>query len=347
MAATIGIKLANGDFYSIMEENSVVKKRLVLTTAHNNQKSVQIDFYKSIIRSMIDAMYIGTLVVNHIGPVRKEEPSIELVISSTADGVITAESTDLGNPARERQQLSLSLRSFEEDPGDYSGFEIEDERADAENGAANQDFYDQPDSNGEKKFPWKIVIIIGLILALLCLALWFFLFKNGGIFGGSGASGKAQTAPPSAPAAAEAPRTPPEPPKAAETAPPAAAETAAPAEPPKAAESATAETAAPKAAEPAKPEIIDTPPPEPQAAADPALQSRRRIAPVSSYKVPQTIPAEGVVYKIRWQDTLWDIADAFYRNPWLWTRIARHNRIQNPDLIVSGTEITIPPRNAR
>ena len=51
---------------------------------------------------------------------------------------------------------------------------------------------------------------------------------------------------------------------------------------------------------------------------------------------------EGIRYQIRWGDTLWDIADTYYRNPWLYPRIAKYNNITDPDFIVSGTYITIP-----
>ena len=50
----------------------------------------------------------------------------------------------------------------------------------------------------------------------------------------------------------------------------------------------------------------------------------------------------GVWYQIKWGDTLWDIAATYYRNPWLYPRIARENRITNPDLIFAGTRIFIP-----
>jgi nucleoid-associated protein YgaU len=66
---------------------------------------------------------------------------------------------------------------------------------------------------------------------------------------------------------------------------------------------------------------------------------------VSSYNVPAVIPPEGAPYRIRWGDTLWDISEAFYRNPWLYPRIARFNNIRNPNRIISGTTIRIPPRN--
>ncbi|MDR0719400.1 MAG: Hsp70 family protein, partial [Treponema sp.] len=95
MASTIGIKIANGEFYSIIEENAVVKKRLILTTVHDSQKSVQIDLYRSVAKTMADALYIGSLVVENIRPRPKGEPSIELVIASNQEGEITADAVDL------------------------------------------------------------------------------------------------------------------------------------------------------------------------------------------------------------------------------------------------------------
>lgn len=47
-------------------------------------------------------------------------------------------------------------------------------------------------------------------------------------------------------------------------------------------------------------------------------------------------------YKIIWGDTLWDIADAHYRNPWLYRKIADFNGIKNPDYIIAGKWILIP-----
>ncbi|MDR1144205.1 MAG: LysM peptidoglycan-binding domain-containing protein [Spirochaetaceae bacterium] len=61
--------------------------------------------------------------------------------------------------------------------------------------------------------------------------------------------------------------------------------------------------------------------------------------------MPTTIPPEGIVYKVRWGDTLWDISEAFYRNPRLYPIIVRSNKISNPNLIVGGTELTILPRD--
>ena len=61
-------------------------------------------------------------------------------------------------------------------------------------------------------------------------------------------------------------------------------------------------------------------------------------------KVEEKAP-EQVIYRIRWGDTLWDLADSYYKNPWLYRKIAKANNIKNPDVIISGTDIVIPPLN--
>lgn len=72
------------------------------------------------------------------------------------------------------------------------------------------------------------------------------------------------------------------------------------------------------------------------------------VAPQSELVVPAPKPAEkpkmtgDIRYRIKWGDTLWDISEAYYKNPWRYPRIARYNNIKNPDLIISGTDILIP-----
>jgi hypothetical protein len=211
MAGTIGIKLANGQFYPIMNESLTVKKRLVLTTAHDYQKSVQIDLYKSPDNTMNGALYIGNLVFNTIAPQAKGGPSIELVIDAAGDGVITAEAFDMADLSGERQQLSLDLKSFEEDTADYSGFSIDEDAGDAEtapeflletpeeetvgevpaltNGEAadkaaeDTNLYAKPDEGEDKEEEeGGIPVLLGIviILLLLCAGLWFFLFRAAG-----------------------------------------------------------------------------------------------------------------------------------------------------------------------
>ncbi len=74
------------------------------------------------------------------------------------------------------------------------------------------------------------------------------------------------------------------------------------------------------------------------------------IVKIEAEVVEPEVPAvqkteeKGVSYKIKWGDTLWDISDSYYKNPWLYPKIAKFNSIKNPDLIISGTWITIPPK---
>jgi outer membrane biosynthesis protein TonB len=336
MEETIGIKIANGEFYPIIDGSVRSKKRLILTTVHNKQRSVQIDLYKSIAKTMADAFYIGSLVIENIKPKPKGEPSIEMVVSSSEDGEISAEAIDLDTSAGgQHQYLNVSLKSLDEDIRDdeIPDFELE------QNDSPPTGLYERAETikNKEKKkfFPWIVVIIAGVLVIGLCLALWFFFVRGKGASAGSlntetpPAVSRPVPPPPPAPAQPAAPAPVPPPP-------PAPAQPAAPVRP----------------AAPPQPAVRQPPaqtPPVITAPAQPkppvAVKRTRPPAPVSSYKVPATIPRNGVAYKLRWGDTLWDIAAAFYRNPWLYPRIARHNGIRNPNLIISGRTIRIPPKN--
>jgi hypothetical protein len=324
VASTIGIKIANGEFYPILEEHSSVKKRLILTTVHDSQKSVQIDLYKSTVKNMADALYIGSLVIEKISPKPKGAPSVELTIASNPMGEIIADAVDLdaqGKSLGEHYHLSISLASLEEDGNDITIPDFELESYDS----PPTELYEKGSSDNDLNRRLPLLLIIGgAVIIVLWLGIWFFL-TNGAVlnrlipgFGTPPAPEAPVEAPPleAAPAAPEAEK-------------PAAADV--PAEPP---------AEAPPAAEPA----VIAAPAEPRPAS-PARSRERAPAPVSQYKIPTIIPREGVPYKIQWGDTLWEISEAFYRNPWLYARIARFNNIRNPNRILSGTTIRIPPRN--
>jgi hypothetical protein len=327
MASSIGIKQANGDFYSILEENQAAKKRLVLTTVHDNQKSVQIDLYKSYSKSMADALYIGSIVVENISPKSKGEPSIEMTLTSTKDGAISADAVDLGNPSNEHH-LSVSLKSFEDDKNEYPDFEMDGEHG----------YQKITDEEKERPFPWVVLLIIGLALALLCLGFWFYLFRTEG---GAEFRQSLTAAIPAGfarptPAVSEGPVAVSEQPSAVPGQPPEA-----PVKPP------AVSAQSPPTAEPARP----PPAPQPKVITTPSKPSpagvnrKRPSAPVYSFHIPAAIPPEGIAYRVRWGDTLWDISEAFYRNPRLYSVIVRSNKISNPNLIVGGTELTILPRD--
>ena len=69
----------------------------------------------------------------------------------------------------------------------------------------------------------------------------------------------------------------------------------------------------------------------------------REVVPEKAEPAPEAKP-QAVRYRIKWGDTLWDLSDSYYRNPWLYPIIARENKIKNPDVIIAGTYIMIPPR---
>ena len=307
MAGTIGIKIANGDFYPIIEENSPVKKRLVLTTVHDKQNNVQIDLFRSISKSMLDAQYIGSLVVEDISSKPKGEPSIEMILSADRDGNINAEAYDLdAGPNGERQTLNVSLQNMDSlaDMDENPDFSFNSQRYG----------YSRDNTDKERKFPWLIMIIATLFVALAIAALWFFFLGGRDFF-------SAAESTPGYEYSAPQPQT-------------------------------RQETQAPEyqPLPPIPPHLLATDPEPPviKAPASPAkpkpVKRVRPPAPVLSYKVPAVIPKNGVVYRIQWGDTLWDISAAFYRNPWLYPRIAKDNKIRNPDLIIAGSNLRIYPK---
>ena len=335
-ASTIGIKIANGQFYPLVKEDSNVKKRLVLTTVHDKQDSVQIDLYKSQTAAMGDAIYIGSLVVEKIKPRPKGEPSIEMVITSTPEGNINAQAIDLDSGSSgEHHYLSVSLKSLEDlDVNfDFNDLDLETHEAHPPVG-----LYEKARKVKDKKRVPLAAIIIAIAVALLIAAagIWYFFFwgKEQANFAKVQQSiseyfhQREQIAEkPPAPV-----YTPPPPPPVVTPAAPAVEQPM---------------VEQPEAAP--EPVIVQTPPEPPvieapvEAPISPVVD-RTRNAPVYSYNIPAVIPGDGVPYLIRWGDTLWDISEAFYRTPLLYPRIARFNNIRNPDRIISGTTIRIPPR---
>lgn len=312
MAGKIGIKVADGSFYPIVGENSSVGKKLVLTTVHDNQDSVQIDLYRSMSGSMRDSQYIGSLVVENIRPAAKGAPSISMSIASDADGYITAEAFDLdAGPGSDHHVLNVSLRTMDTvtSPDDFPDFDLGENDGRSTRILGRQ----KEDDDKNNKFPWVILAIAVLCVALGIAALWFFLFKD-----------TLQDRTPVAETATEQP-----------------AQTES--------ETVTETPPAQPVPPPPPPVEIDIPvikaPQEAPPAPGPQAPRQRPPAPVTSYRVPAVIPANGVVYQIRWGDTLWDISAAFYRNPLLYPRIARYNNIRNPDRILAGFNIRIPPLN--
>ncbi len=301
---SIGIRIADGTFYPVLEQDFQGRKRLVVTTVRDNQPSVQIDFYRSATRRADQGAYLGSLLIEHLEPAPKGKPEIEVLVSMDDAGNLDAEARDAGTG--ERKTLSMSGAAVAEaDKYALPEGELE-ETVDAELGKSDKlitgDAYpiEQQDRRRtymvRKRSPLLWVLFVLLCLAVIAGAAWYayryFTRASDSLL---------------LPRAATSAVVPAQQPPAQAPAPPPAA-TPAPAEPP-----AAAAAAAPAAAAP-----VPAPPP---------LEAE-----------------DGVWHTIKWGDTLWDISAAYYRNPRFYPRIARHpkNNIKNPDRILAGFKLFVP-----
>ena len=119
---TVGIKLADGSFYPIMEEGSAQKKTLELTTAHNNQTCVMVDLYRSKNCTMEDAEYIDTLKIENLNEHPNGEPSISFDVGLDENGELSASIADPETGATSNSEITLVSRTAEErlQADDYS-----------------------------------------------------------------------------------------------------------------------------------------------------------------------------------------------------------------------------------
>jgi hypothetical protein len=290
---------------------------------------------------MFDAQYMGSLVIENIRYMPKGEPSIEMVISSDPEGNISADAYDL-DPAMngEHQILNVSLKTLDLQDKDYSN-EITDFDFDENIPPVSAGSYKPPveHSEEERKFPWLIMGLATLFVIIAIGLLWFFFF------------GGRDTIPISEMFSSirnnrvnEQPlferEFMPLPPPVQQIQPPAPP----PIEPPPIIPPPPVQTPEPITPPPIIQAPVSPPPARPQVTEITELRSRPP-APVYSFRVPAVIPRNGVVYQIRWGDTLWDISQAFYRSPWHYPKIARDNNISNPDHIIAGSNLRIRPLN--
>jgi len=305
---TIGLKLADGSYYPVLAEGEASRKRLVVTTVRDEQRSVQIDLYRGAARESDSPSYIGSLVIEDIPPLAKGEPDIRLELSLGGEQELRAFAEEASTGAS--QSLSVSLKALtEEEKYEIPDFELEEEGGAprAEVSFDDEDFADTDQlpadeagyiARGEtgpgetppdrrRRRPLAVALMIAAILAALLGAAYL--------------GYRLAFAP-----AAEPPA-----------------------------------DSRPVAVQPAPAPVPAAPAPAIQAAPPPTPEPKPAVIPAPA--APKAAaPSSGAWYKIRWGDTLWDLAYAYYRNPWYYPRIAKANKIRNPDRIVSGTTIWIP-----
>lgn len=348
MAAKIGIKLADGMFFPIMDDDASASETLELTTVRDNQRSVQINLFKKE-DDTSDPLYIGSLIVEDIHEKAAGEPTIELKLELDEDKNLSAEAVDKDSGSH--QALRVSLETFADQAFDDLDFDLSSEAADADinlsaanvntddSSESHQDFSaaafyadedDEKEPEPKRGMPvWLLILLILLGIAALVLGILLLTKKN------LAEEDRPMVVQPEVAAVIPSQKRPVQESPASNTAPSLPADKS------------VTEPPAPQAAAPAQPVKQ-----EPSATQQPVQQEQpvKQEPPVQqtepAVKEPAaSIPTQKAIrYKLRWGDTLWDLSETYYRNPWLYTKIAAHNKLKNPDLIISGTYIEIPPQ---
>ena len=94
MGKKIGIKLADGSFYPIMEDGVPQKKLMELTTVQDNQTTASIDLYRSESGTMDDAEYVDTLELSELKPHPGGETNMSFIIQLDENNMLSAEVCD-------------------------------------------------------------------------------------------------------------------------------------------------------------------------------------------------------------------------------------------------------------
>ena len=111
---TIGIKLADGSFFPVLQEGHPDQKKLELTTAHNNQTRVMVDLYRSEEGSMDDAEYVDTLQIDNINEHPRGDASIAFNVAIDENNELSANIIDEETGIESKTTIELVNRTLEE-----------------------------------------------------------------------------------------------------------------------------------------------------------------------------------------------------------------------------------------
>lgn len=142
----IGIKLADGSFYPILEEGSATKKKLNVTTVKDNQTTVKVGLYSSEISSMEDAEYIDTLKISNLKRQPNGAPTIGLSLGLDDEGRLSAELVDseTGQEAKTSVTLLSDMLGNDKNPGTGKGLLGAAEEINASEGIALSEIEEPP-----------------------------------------------------------------------------------------------------------------------------------------------------------------------------------------------------------
>ena len=361
----IGIKLADGTFYPILSD-AVRFQNIELTTVRDNQETVQIDLFQK--GETLE--YIGSLIVEDIAQKKAGESTISLKLEVDENENLKAEAADLDSGAGQTLKVSLAAVTPNDEGNDFNlnDFELSPQKDFSE--MSSENFISETTAEreaasfgaGEKKFPkWLAAILILLGIAVLVLAVL--------LLGRSCSNKKPASGDDVASIKVPAPETTskvPEPAndtinvtgssseaktgneggESAESdktgssegngSASDAAEAASNASNESDSSSTSATSGTTEAGATGTTETSGTTEKTSSTSAASATGDAKKTAKL------QTNPDGSVRYLLKWGDTLWDLAETFYKNPWDYVLIAKYNKIKNPSYIIAGTYINIP-----
>ncbi|UTD12956.1 LysM peptidoglycan-binding domain-containing protein [Treponema denticola] len=361
MASKIGIKLADGTFFPILDEDALLEQSLELTTVRDDQESVQINLFKQV--DGTEPEYIGSLIVEDVSTGAAGDPTINLKIKLDEEKNLSAEAVDEGSGSH--QSLKVSLKNLDEASLEGLDFDFAsfDDSLTSDDGLINTDDFMMPDESSsmeemyqeesssdsqlyvqneekseKKKTPlWLIIIIIILCITALVFAILLLTKKMP-------FADKDKIA--SAPEKVEQVQEPKKDVNATTSnAPKENAEEKAAAEAKRKAEEEAKQKAEAEAKKKAEEEAKQKAEAEAKKKAEEEAKQKADAKKKADAQKKTNVNSKGVVrYKIKWGDTLWDLSETYYKTPWLYKKIADYNKIKNPNLIIAGTYIDIPPK---
>lgn len=361
----IGIKLADGTFYPILSD-AVRFQNIELTTVRDNQETVQIDLFQK--GETLE--YIGSLIVEDIAQKKAGESTISLKLEVDENENLKAEAADLDSGAGQTLKVSLAAVTPNDEGNDFNlnDFELSPQKDFSE--MSSENFISETTAEreaasfgaGEKEFPkWLAAILILLGIAVLVLAVL--------LLGRSCSNKKPASGDDVASIKVPAPETTskvPEPANDTINVTGSSSEAKTGNESGESAESdktgssegngsasdvagaasnASNESGSSNtSATSGTTEAGATGTTETAGATEKTSSTSAASATGDAKKTAklQTNPDGSVRYLLKWGDTLWDLAETFYKNPWDYVLIAKYNKIKNPSYIIAGTYINIP-----
>ena len=108
--SVIAVQVADGSFVPVLDTATQKRRRLVVTTVRDNQTDVRIGLYRGSDESMLDAEYIGSLVISDIsaGPAQQADITVLTGVDGAGNLNVTASDTQSG----QYESLSVSLEEL-------------------------------------------------------------------------------------------------------------------------------------------------------------------------------------------------------------------------------------------